>query len=257
MEDRKRTIIAILIALIVVLALLYSFGMNLFSRTPSLDMADPGAAESTSTGTAGPGENAGVQVQVAPETVQSMIASLSRYQSYFREISVTYTWGDSETAVLRAQVWETDGWCRTESVLDSGIIECSIVNGAQLWLWYSGGADISEAVYKGTAGEDMKDRMQYLPTYEDVLLLDQNYITDAEYVEYLGQPCIYVEAEQQELGYLYRYWISMDNGLLIAAETEKSGVPVYRMESGEVTSPLLQTDGLFTLPDGTVLYVAQ
>ena len=63
-----------------------------------------------------------------------------------------------------------------------------------------------------------------------------------------------MEAEQLDLGYLYRYWISEANGLLVATETEKAGALVYRMESGEVISPLSVGKQTFALPDGTVLH---
>ena len=68
-----------------------------------------------------------------------------------------------------------------------------------------------------------------------------------------GQDCIYLEVEQPELGYLYRYWISLSSGLLIAAETEKEGTVVYAMVSHEITSPLAEAEERFVLPDGTDL----
>ena len=37
------------------------------------------------------------------------------------------------------------------------------------------------------------------------------------------------------------------------AETEADGDVVYSMTSHQVTSPLSERDGLFVLPDGTVL----
>ena len=57
-----------------------------------------------------------------------------------------------------------------------------------------------------------------------------------------------------ELGYRERYWISVDSGLLAAAETEKDGQVVYAMPSRDVVSPLDELQGIFTLPDGTVLH---
>jgi len=255
LEDRKRTIFAVIIALIVVLALLYSFGLNLFSTPPQLDMADPNEAESQGPSSADPGDNAGILVVVRPDTVQSVIASLSRYESYSRTMEVTYYWGDEQSGTISAQVWEADGWTRTETILMSGATECSIVGEGTVWLWYDDGTEnTAPKVYQGSADEPMSDRLQYLPTYEDVLALNVESITDASYLEYNGQPCIYVEAEQPDLGYLYRYWISAISGLLMASETEKSGVLVYRMESNEVIAPLSEGEWVFTLPDGTVLH---
>lgn len=257
MEDRKRTIFAVIIAFVIVVALLYSFGLNLFSRTPQLDLADPGAAESQRPGSANPGEGAGITVEVNTETVQSVIASLSRFESYYRMVSVAYYWGDGDSAAITAQIWEDDGWVRTETLLSSGVTEHSIIGDEQGWLWYDDGTEESAGfIYHGPAGKPLADRMQHIPTYEDVLDLDPSLITQADYLEYGGQPCIYVEAEQQTMGYLYRYWISAASGLLMASETEKSGVLVYRMESGEVMSPITADLTTFALPDGTILHSA-
>lgn len=255
MEDRKRTIFVILIALVIVIALVYSFSMNLFSRAPELTLPDPNAAESQTPGPGTIGEEAGITVQVEPNTVQRIIADLTRYESYSRTIQVTYSWGDGESETIAAQIWEDGGWVRTDTTLSSGVIEHSIVGDETLWLWYEDGSEASETqIFSGPAKGTLADSMQHIPTYEAVLELDPGNITKAAYLEYDGQPCIYVETEQQELGYLYRYWISVSNGLLMAAETEKSGVLVYQMESNEVISPLSASRLTFMLPDGTILY---
>lgn len=255
MEDRKRTIFAVLIALVLVIALLYSFGLNLFSSTPQVDLADPNAVETGDSGAALPGDGAGITVEVTPATVQSVIASMSRYESYSRALMVTYSWGDDETGSVIIQVWADGGWTRTMSVQTSGLAEHTVLGEGNIWLWYDADdGDSEQLVYKGAAKDISGDLLQRIPTYEDILALDVESITAAGYVLRNGQPCIYVEAEQRNLGYLYRYWISETSGLLMAAETEKSGVLVYRMESNEVVSPMSAGDEIFTLPDGTVLY---
>lgn len=256
MEDRKRTILAVIIALVIVAALLYSFGLNLFFKPPQLELADPDKTDSQPTASSDLGEGAGIPVEVTSRTVQSVIASLSRYESYSRALTVTYFWGDNESGGLEIQIWEEDGWVRTQTVLGSGVTEHSVAGNGTVWLWYTGGGGESGTVYEGPAQGAVSDRMQYIPSYEEILDLDPAQITQAGYLDYAGQPCIYVEAENQQLGYLYRYWISVTNGLLTAAETEKSGVVVYRMESGEVISPIADQKGLFVLPDGMVLYGA-
>lgn len=258
MEDRKRTIFAVIIALVLVAALLYSFGLNLFAKTPQLDLADPNQSDSQPTTSIDLGEGAGIPVEVTSETVQSVIASLSRYESYYRSLSVSYFWGDGESGALDVQIWEDGGWVRTQILLGSGTRENAISCDGQIWLWYDDGTEeLPELVYEGPAAGANSDRLQYIPSYEDVLNLDPAQITQADYLEYAGQPCIYVEAENQQLGYLYRYWISVTNGLLAATETEKGGVVVYRMESGEVLSPITDQKNAFALPDGTVLHGAE
>ena len=89
MEDRKRTILAIIIACVVLLAVLYSFGLNLFNKPPQLELPDSEAVSSGAQGSANT-EAGGIQVEVTPQTVQSVVASLSRYESYSRTVSITY-----------------------------------------------------------------------------------------------------------------------------------------------------------------------
>ena len=51
-----------------------------------------------------------------------------------------------------------------------------------------------------------------------------------------------------------RYWVSVDSGLLVAAETEQAGELVYRMSAySPITSPC-PTTASFTLPDGSELH---
>lgn len=255
MEDRKRTIFAVLIALVLVVALIYSFGLNLFSSTPQVDLADPDAVETGDSSGVLSGDGAGITVEITPATVQSVIASMSRYESYSRTLTVTYSWGDDESGVVVTQVWTDGGWTRTAAVRASGLSENTILGDGRLWLWYdTGDEDSEQLVYEGAAEEISGDLLQRMPTYEDILALDVESITAAAYVLRNGQPCIYVEAELRDLGYLYRYWISETSGLLMAAETEKSGVLVYKMESNEVVNPMSAGGEAFTLPDGTVLY---
>lgn len=255
MDDRKRTIFAVLIALILVVALLYSFGLSLFSKTPQVNLADPSAGDAGGPAPTVSGEGAGIIVEVTPNTVQSVIASMSRYESYSRAVTVTYTWGDQEMGVINTQVWTDGGWSRTMTVLPNGVFENSISGNEKIWVWHSSEqADAEQRVFEGNAGDSFGDLLQRIPTYEDVLMLEAASITAAEYLMRNGQPCIYVEAEHRDLGYLYRYWISETNGLLMAAETEKSGVIVYKMESNEVVSPMDGDELIFTLPDGTVIY---
>lgn len=250
MEDRKRTVIAVVIVCVVVLAVAYSFCLSLFTPTAEIILADPDATDSQGTGGNETGAQSGILVEVTPQTVQSVVAYMERYESYSRTVTVEYREGGTSLGTVTAQVWADDGWVRADTTLASGMVEHSIVGDGQLWLWY----DEGEAVYTGPAADMTADLMQRLPTYEDVLLLSQDEITDAGYVERDGQLCIYVEAKFSALGYLERYWISETSGLLMAAETEKDGSVVYAMSSYEVVSPAEEEYRTFQLPDGTVLH---
>ena len=250
MEDRKRTALAAVIIAVVLAAVLYSFFLNLFAKTPGLVLADPDASGSIEPGEETSGGQGGLLVEVSTQTVQGLIASLTRYESYRRSITVEYYGGERSLGTASAQVWADGGWVRSDLTLSSGRVEHTIVGDGQLWLWY----DRETVVYSGPAEGLSTDLVQRLPSYEDVLALDKDSITAAGYVERDGLPCVFVEAVMPELNYVERYWISETSGLLMAAETEKDGTLIYVLSSREVVSPLDQTAGIFALPDGVQLY---
>lgn len=249
MGEKKRIVLAAGIIAVVLAAVLYSFFLNLFAPTPELVLADPDAAQSESPGGEQPDQAGGVPVEVTPQTVQALVAYLKRYESYRRTVTAEYFYHGQPAGTVTGQVWADSGWLRTSITLSSGGVEHAIVGNGTLWLWQEQG----QAVYSGPAGERSADLSQRLPTYEDVLLLKLEDITAAGYEEREDQPCVYVEAGT-ELGYTERYWISVDSGLLVAAETEKDGEVVYAVTARDVVSPLDETQGIFVLPDGTVLH---
>ena len=250
MEDKKRTALAVVIIAVVLAAVLYSSFLNLFAQTPKLVLADPNASGSAEPSGAPSGGQGGLMIEVSTRTVQSLIASLTRYESYSRSITVEYYDGEKTIGIVSAHVWADGGWTRTDLILSSGRVEHTIVGDGQLWLWY----DQENTVYSGPAEGLSADLLQRLPTYETVLELEQDSITSAGYVERDGLPCVFVEAVTPELSYVERYWISETGGLLMAAETEKNGVLIYALSSREVVSPMEQAAGIFALPDGTQLY---
>lgn len=247
MEEKKRTALAVIIICVVLAAVLYSFFRNVFPSAPAVVLADPDATASLE-----PDSQAsdGVSVNVTPQTVQRLVASLERYESYSRTVTVEYFSTGQPAGTAFAQVWADGGWFRTDLTLSSGLVEHSVVGDGRLWLWYGG----EERVYSGPAEDITSDLMQRLPTYETVLALDKDSITAAGYESWGGQPCVYVEARTPALGYLERYWISENSGLLMAAEMEKDGELIYAMSSQEVVSPLDRAGDIFVLPDGTVLH---
>lgn len=248
MEDRKRTLLAVIIACVVVLAVLYSFGLNLFSPRPQLILADPEASSSQNVGGEDPGNQGGIPVELTVDTVQRVVADLARYSSYSRTVVVTYYWGDGSSGSVTADVWVHNGWTRTSALLPSGMVEHSVVGDGQFWLWF----DRDTQVHHGPTGELSADLMQRLPTYEDVLAMAPEEITAAGFVDLDGEPCVYVETTDSS-GVCGRYWISSSSGLLMAAETLENGKPVYSMNSREVVSPLTNAASYFVLPDGTEL----
>ena len=77
-------------------------------------------------------------------------------------------------------------------------------------------------------------------------------IAAANYQTLSDMNCIYVETAADAYGYVLRYWVSVDTGLLVAAEKQLDGETVYRMwETSSELDPIIETE--FTLPDGTDL----
>ena len=62
-----------------------------------------------------------------------------------------------------------------------------------------------------------------------------------------------MEAVNRDLNYTNYYWVSVDNGLLVAMETWKGEELLSTMTSYVVERPV-PTGVRFTLPDGEVLH---
>lgn len=250
MERKKRTLFAVLIATIIVVAVFSSFALNLLDQN-DYHVQLPDLSEETDPGQTGDKEEYGGQftrVEVTPETVQSVIATLSRPQSYYREINIEL-WAGEEAALTSAQVWVDGGWTRSDVTAPSGLVQHNLVGEDTRWIWY----DNDHAVISVPADQAVSDLVQRVPTYEDVLALPRKEITDAGYEKYARTDCIFVEVEQEELGSYERYWIAVSDGLLVAAERVRDDQLLYRMTvlSTESPAPL---NSSFALPDGTVLH---
>lgn len=250
MEQKNSTRVTLLIAVIVVAAVFGSFAFTLFStKTPPIVL--PNIHTDSSQGSvSGSMDDHAQRVEVTVSTVQAVIASLERAGSYYRQLSVQTLWegGSGSTSV---QTWVDDGYTYVRSVMPSGQIRyCLSTPEDIVYYWYGG----SSAWLTAPAGSLSADLSQRIPTYEDVLTLDTKKISAAGYDAYGEHPCIYVETIQDELGYLERYWVSVDSGLLVAAQTVKEDKVVYSVNATAPVQTPCPTDAVFALPDGTVLH---
>ena len=78
-------------------------------------------------------------------------------------------------------------------------------------------------------------------------------IAAAGYEERGGLACVWAETVPDGLGYTERYWVAVDSGLLVSAETTLDGALVYRMTAYAVERPA-PAGTAFELPNGTVLH---
>lgn len=244
MKRNDRNVLVLLVVAAIVAAVFASFGLPLFyGDTATITLPTP--VPSDQGAQSGEEQTLGVRVEVTAETVQSVIAAMSRLDSYV--CTVTTALNDT---TLTAQVWVDGGWTRSILTTPNGLTAHTLVGGGQVWRWYEGDR---EAV-SWPAGEGSRDlEGQRIPTYEDVLELDQERITAAGYQEKNGASCVYVEVAVPELSQVERYWVSADSGLLWCAETECGGEIVWAMTATLPETPA-PAGTQFILPGGAVLH---
>lgn len=185
------------------------------------------------------------EVKVTPATVQAAVATLERPESYRRTVTIEQMWtGGSGSYEITMAV--SGSWTRTDRTMPDGRVRHTITGPDTVYIWYNSEGD----VYSAPVGEITADDELSIPTYEELLTLEPDQITAADYRALSGVNCIYAEA--LEGSYTLRYWVSVDSGLLVSAEKLAGEETVYRMSSLTLdqTEP---TAADFTLPDGTVL----
>jgi len=192
------------------------------------------------------GDDSLIRVEVTPETVQAVIGeTLSRPEAYSRDITVESFWeGGGTVTDIRTSV--AAGVTSLTTRLPDGVERRIIMTQNRLYIWY--GDDI--ALYAGplAGGDRAVDEWRMMPTYEDVLLMSPEDIIYAGFIE--DELCIYVVYRSPILGFVRRYYISIELGLVIGAEEfDETGALVYRMTAGETVIGETDTEA-FVLPNG-------
>ena len=248
MDKRNRNRITwgfvILTVLIVTVMLL-----NTLHRSGHITLPEPGAGADQNQEGSGVDDDALSVVEITPQTVQTAIATLARPESYRRTVTVQQFWtggsGSYDTAVA-----VYGPWTRTDRTMPDGQVRHTITGTDTVYIWYNNETEY----FTGAAGSISPDNEQSIPTYEEILQLPTEAITAADYQTVSDVACIYTQAETDG-GYTLRYWVSVDSGLLVAAEKILQEETVYYMEALSVDLTE-QTPEQFTLPDGTVLVEA-
>lgn len=255
MDPKKRMMLVIAIAITIIAGVIASFGIPIFFQTSNIalpEMSDNSQSEEQGGDPSSVEVGNFVPINVTTETVQEVIATLHRNNCYYREVTVElFTGSDAnlQGSTSTILIWNDGDYSKIATMSYDGSMKYSLMAEGKKYTWYG-----SERKWS-TSNDDDIDLEQNLPTYEDVLTLDPKNIMRADYETKLGINCVFVECFIQELGYLERYWVSTESGLLIASETVKkeSDSLIYRMSENRITS--LESDSTaFTLPDGTVLH---
>ena len=240
---------------IIVITVAILFTVFLLIMIPAFNREQPqivlpdeeNVSESTDHSNEGDSEQLVARVEVTPDTVQAVVATLDRPKDYMAKMTLTTFWSGGEGRTTVA-AYVTGPYMRTDMRLPSGQVKHMIRDEEQTYIWYNQ----KKSIYTVENGEFSGDEDQWLPTYEDLLALDTDSVLKAEYKNYQETPCIFAEVRGALEGYTERYWISVDNGLLVAAERLQADQIVYRMEATEVTIGNPES-AFFVLPDGREL----
>lgn len=234
-------------AIVLFFALLVFFTVRLGTHRPpavelpQLDQSERGDVSRQE------GTEAVRRVEVTPETVQLVIERLARPANYSRALSIERFWsGGSGSAAVQA--FTAGGWTRADLTISGAETRHSITNGAESWIWYGG----EGRVFTGSAALSA-DEEQSIPTYEDILRLEPEQIAIADYRTLETVNCIYVATAPDASGYSERFWIAVENGLLVASERWQGDTLVWRMTGLTVERDTVDA-APFTLPNGTVLF---
>ena len=178
-------------------------------------------------------------IAVTPETVQTVIATLHRSDSYSRRLTVQDFWsGGSHIRIF--QVWARGDSLRlaisdTQSGDQAAAQENILIRDGEKWIWYGDGG----GVYRGPLLPGDADAYQTILTYEDLLSAPAEDILAADYRQLGEQFSIYVRWRSGLLGYVSDCWIDPETGLLVGERRYDGDILIYSMDSTipDLTTP--------------------
>ncbi len=246
MKKRGMSLIGGVFVALILLVIVFLVRLTL-QRPVAVVLPELPGTESGGSVASEPSQDSIRRVEVTPETVQRVIERLARPESYRRTITLERFWqeGSGQTG---ATVRVLNGWTRTDLSGGDGTQKHVITGDDMCWVWYGSDA----RVFSGTAAFTA-DEEQGIPTYEDILRLPVDRITAADYRVLDGVKCVYAETAEDAFGYRERYWVSVENGLLVCAERLEGEEVVYRMKGMEIVLNDVDAQA-FSLPDGSNPY---
>ena len=237
----KKTLYGItaLAAVVLVIIAVSVFGSG--RQTPSVSFFSP-ASESPDLQN---GDDAD-RIAVTPETVQTVLRTLSRAENYSRSFLIRTFWEGGESESQLSQ-WQRGDDMRL-LVMEHGLVRNLLFIDGRVYTWHSGSPRVfSSSLEDHNAA--VADRFSGLLTYEEVLLLPVENILSAGYAMMFGELCIFVEyvIENGRNTYVNRVYVSVDSGLLVAAESFEGGRLIYSMKP-VYTTLAMPSDEFFVPP---------
>ncbi len=237
---KKRIIYGSIIALVVIAIAFLIIKYGPTDNSHVISMPSP----ATSSGDVS-GDDGISRVEVNPNTVKTVLGTLVRAESFSRSYTIKTYWdgGDSTSAL---SYWQKGENIKLK-ISQNKSVRNILVRGDDLYTWYDGSSKTFKSkLSESSVGREV-DMFSGLITYEDIMDVPQENVLDAYYIDQSGQPCIYSEYQNGELGYIYQVTISIDTGLLVSMKKYDGEKLIFSMESA---SPELSTpsDEIFEIP---------
>ncbi len=247
---RKRSAVALIAALIVVAAGVFISFFLIFTNDSSnaytITLPGQGSANIDPSPEIGDSNRNQLQtIQVDRTNIQDVIKSLHRPEQYHLKSETIYFYGDSWTT-LKSQIWKNDSLTRIKQFSFDGSEQQQVLLSSNwVYVW-----DADHPVVRYTRRTNDADLYSRAPTYEDLLKMPKESILQGCVTELDGQLCLYVESLDNLTGETERWYILVENGLMVYAEGELNGAKTYQTQISDL---LLELAGqnLFLLPDGT------
>ena len=236
MRRRSQMLIILLLVLTAAVIAFALFFMGRSVETTPVTLPSPGQSSAAETSMPGP-----ERVELTSENVTAVLAELTRAESYSGSVTIEDFW-DGGSASTQLQVWVSNGRTRVRGER-GGSPRNILVSEGTLYIWYDNVSGVFSGPWEGSADEWLRAL-----SYEDVLSLPPEQITGAGYAQLSGEECVYVDYTGGLLGYTYRVYVSVSNGLLMGAEKYDGGSLIYRMFAEyELSVP---DESLFVPPEG-------
>lgn len=194
-----------------------------------------------------PTENAGAldysKVDITKDNVQDIVSAMVRPTEYYVETKSESFYDNTSSVSLRRR-WVRDGLSRIDILSAGGNVTMStIYTDKNVYFWTPG----SYRALEMSRGNFSANDEQLLMDYTTLIKLPTENIRTAALSRVNGEQCIYAEAVNVH-GYIEKYWISTQSGLLLLGQTFKGETLIYtiRLIELDLTRP---DDIEFTLPD--------
>jgi hypothetical protein len=235
---KKNLLLAIILALAAVIVSFVIIQWRSNIETPVISITEPSESPQDSGNRDG-----NDRLEVSPETVQTLIASLNRPDSYTSSYTITryYSGGQASEEMT---VHHKGGKFRMIRLANNRTENAVVSNGEVHW-WIDG-AEALVSSSLADSGARVLDELASLVAYEGLLDVPAEDIYAASHETYKGENCIFVKYADSE-AYTIELYISVDKRLLVEAEIFEAGTLIYRMQSvsTELTAP---ADEVFVPP---------